>query len=126
MTHTRHPICFVATTQPEAAEAFYGGVMGLYLIERSAYALVYADGGTMLRVQIVAGLNVATHTVHGWEVGDMNAEIAALTDKGVTFLAFEHLEQDASGVWTTPDGNKIAWFKDPCGNLLSLTEFVQT
>jgi hypothetical protein len=100
--------------------------MGLDLIEESPYALVFDDGAAMLRVQIVPDLHVATHTVHGWEVADMTSEIATLIAKGVTFLTFEHLEQDASGIWTTPDGSKIAWFNDPCGNVLSLTEFAPT
>lgn len=77
----------------------------------------------MLRVQIVAQLRPAAHTVHGWQVSDIHKEIESLAAKGVAFLAFDQLGQDEHGVWTTPDGSKIAWFKDPDGNTLSLTQF---
>ena len=119
----RRPISFVATQAPEAAKQFYREVMGLDLVEASPFALVFSDGDSMLRVQIVAQLRIASHTVHGWQVDDIEHEIKGLSAKGVVFLTFGQLEQDASGVWCTPNGDKIAWFKDPCGNMLSLTEF---
>jgi len=124
MGTTRKPIGFVATTDAEAALAFYGGVLGWAGLERSPYALGFDDGGVMLRVQIVGELVPVGHTVHGWQVVDMDREVDALSAKGVAFLRFENMGQDARGVWTTPDGNRIAWFKDPAGNTLSLTEFV--
>lgn len=123
MPASRRPISFIATDTPEAARNFYGETLGLSLTEHSPYALVFADGDSTLRVQIVPSLTPAAHTVHGWQVTDIAADIAALTAKGVTFLRFEHMPQDASGIWTTPDGHQIAWFKDPCGNTLSLTQF---
>lgn len=116
-------MCFIATQHPDEARAFYGDTLGLNLVEHSPYALAFQDGDTMLRVQIVADLSPAGHTVHGWQVSDMEHEVEALTAKGVTFLKFNGLDQNDVGVWTTPDGNKIAWFKDPSGNTLSLTEF---
>ena len=119
----RRPISFVASLEPEKAKAFYGEVLALELLEASPYALVYSDGGNMLRVQIVAELSPASHTVHGWQVADIERETKELGSKGVDFLKFDQLEQDATGVWTTPDGHKIAWFKDPSGNILSLTQF---
>lgn len=126
MTQTRQPISFVATAQPDRARAFYGDVLGLKIIESTAFALVYADGAHMLRIQIVRDLNPAPHTVHGWQVTDIAAEVAALGSKGVDFLMFDQMDQDAQGVWATPDGSKIAWFKDPCGNILSLTQFAMS
>ncbi len=102
---------------------FYTQVMGQKLLETSPYALVFDEGGTTLRVQIVPDLQAASHTVHGWQVTDIRADIAHLAAQGVTFLSFPHLEQDDMRIWTTPDGHKIAWFKDPCGNILSLTEY---
>ena len=124
MATSRRPISFIATTAPKEAKAFYGNVLGLTLVEESPFALVFDDGGNMLRVQIVAALAPVSHTAHGWQVSDITKEIAALTGKGVSFLRFDQLAQDALSVWTTPDGSKIAWFKDPSGNILSLTEFV--
>lgn len=125
MKDARHPISFIATSTPDAAEVFYTDVMGLTLQEASPYALVFADGANMLRVQIVEGFAPAQFTVHGWQVANIEGEIAKLSDRGVTFLTFAHISQDALGIWTTPDGHKIAWFKDPSGNMLSLTEFVR-
>lgn len=122
--NSRRPISFVAALEPEKAAIFYGEVLGLELTERSPYALVFYDGENMLRVQIVAELNPASHTVHGWRVADIEREIEELASKDVVFLAFDQLEQDTSGIWTTPDGHKIAWFKDPSGNILSLTQFL--
>jgi catechol 2,3-dioxygenase-like lactoylglutathione lyase family enzyme len=123
MTVSRRPISFVATVQPEKAKAFYRDVLGLKLLESSPYALVFGDGDAMLRVQIVPELGVAPYTVHGWQVTDIAREIEALVSKGVTFLMFDQFRQDEMGIWTSPDGHKIAWLKDPCGNILSLTEF---
>jgi len=102
---------------------FYGAVLGLTLVESSPYALAYMDGGTMLRVQIVDALTPAQYTVYGWQVSDIGAEVDALTAKGATFQTFPNLTQDAKGIWTTPGGAKIAWFNDPSGNVLSLTQF---
>ncbi len=123
MSDRRKPISFIATAAPDQAEAFYGDVLGLTLLERSPFALVFADGDTMLRVQIVEDLSPAQFTVHGWQVADIAQEIAALVAKGVTFSRFDGLGQDGLGIWTTPDESKIAWFQDPDGNVLSLTEF---
>ena len=123
MSDRRKPISFIATAAPDQAEAFYGDVLGLTLLERSPFALVFADGDTMLRVQIVEDLSPAQFTMHGWQVADIAQEIAALVAKGVTFFRFDGLDQDGLGVWTTPDESKIAWFQDPDGNVLSLTEF---
>lgn len=118
----RHPICFLATAQPEAARIFYSETLGLSLSEASPYALVFMDGDIMLRIQIVPDVAPAPYTAHGWQVDNIAAEVRELDAKDVTFLQFDGLPQDADGVWTTPDGAKIAWFKDPCGNILSLTE----
>ena len=119
----RRPVAFIATSDPDAARIFYGDVMGLQLQDASPYALVYRDADIALRVQIVGKHAPPSYTVHGWEVSDLTREIEDLGRKGVVFLRFEGMEQDGSGVWTTPSGDRIAWFKDPCGNILSLTQF---
>ena len=97
--------------------------MGLELIESSPYALAFKDGDNSLRVQIVDGFTAAAHTVHGWHVTNIKAEVSALRSKGVVFEMFDRLDQSPEGVWSSPSGAKIAWFKDPSGNLLSLTQF---
>ena len=116
-------IAFVATAQPEPARRFYTEVLGLGLVSDDPYALVFDAGGTMLRIQKVEALQPAGYTALGWRVADVRSVITALRDKGIACERYGFLEQDELGVWTSPAGGKIAWFKDPDGNVLSLTEF---
>ena len=122
MESSREPVAFIVTRDPDAVKTFFVDVMGLELRETSPYALVFSDAGQELRVQIVSNFQPAPFTVHGWRVSDIAHESRALRSKGVEFLRFDGLTQDDQGIWTTPDGNKIAWFTDPSGNILSLTE----
>lgn len=122
MLDTAALVAFAATTDLGRAQAFYGGVLGLPLVERSAYACVFAAAGTTLRVTLVDATAGAPCTVLGWEVTDIAATIDALTAKAVPFARYEGMGQDARGVWRTPDGAQIAWFGDPDGNVLSLTQ----
>lgn len=116
-------IAFIATTAPDRALAFYRDVLGLGLIADEPHAIVFDAGGTMLRIQKAPHHTPAPHTALGWKVADLRAEIARLAARGVKVTRYDFLPQDADGVWTTPDGTKICWFKDPDGNTLSLTEF---
>ena len=114
---------FVATTDLDRAEAFYRDVLGLRHTETSPYACVFDANGTMLRVTLVPELAGAGYTVLGWRVDDMAATVARLASRGVVFHRYDGMSQDESGVWITPDGAKVAWFGDPDGNTLSLTQF---
>jgi catechol 2,3-dioxygenase-like lactoylglutathione lyase family enzyme len=116
-------IAFVATTKPERAQAFYEGVLGLRLLTDDPFALVFDANGVMLRVAKVQTLEPASHTVLGWIVKDIRSTIDGLTKKGVVFERYEWMPQDDMGVWTPPSGARVAWFKDPDGNVLSLTQF---
>ena len=116
-------ISFVATQNPASALKFYQTTLGLTLISDDPFAIVFDVNGTMLRVQKVHELVPAKHTVLGWDVPDIGAKIKELTKRGVRFERFDGLPQDALGVWRTPSGAKVAWFKDPDGNTLSLTQF---
>ena len=116
-------MCFVATARPDEATAFYRDVLGLTLVEDSPFALVFQTGGRSLRVQKMAEVAPAANTVLGWKVADIQAESRALRGKGVTFARFDGLVQDNDGVWVSPAGHKVAWFQDPDGNTLSLTQF---
>jgi len=115
-------IAFTATTQPEQARVFYSEVLGLRLVENTPFALVFDANGTMLRIQKVQTLTPAGHTVLGWHVVDVAEAVEMLLKRGIMFNRYPGLPQDEQGIWTTPDGNKIAWFTDPDGNTLSLTE----
>ncbi len=116
-------IAFIATTQPDQARVFYSEMLGLHLVEDTPYALVFDANGTMLRIQKVQVLTPVGHTVLGWHVADIHEMVERLLKRDVTFARFAGLPQEEQGIWTTPDGNKIAWFNDPDGNTLSLTEF---
>jgi catechol 2,3-dioxygenase-like lactoylglutathione lyase family enzyme len=116
-------MAFVATVQPERALWFYRDVLGLKLVEDSQYALVFDANGTLLRVQKVRELIPAPFTALGWKVGDIRATIGTLAANGVVFERYPWITQDELGVWLTPDGSHVAWFRDPDGNILSLTQF---
>jgi len=77
----------------------------------------------MLRVTAVAEVARPGYTVLGWRVADITATVRELTGRGVVFLRYDGMNQDEDGVWTTPGGDKVAWFADPDGNVLSLTQF---
>jgi predicted enzyme related to lactoylglutathione lyase len=113
---------FVPTTNPKMARAFYEGALGLTFLSEDSYALEFDANGTLLRVTIVPELTPQSFTILGWNVSDIHKVIQLLNKKGVEFNKYEFLEQDDAGVWTSPGGSKVAWFMDPDGNTLSLTE----
>ena len=115
-------IAFVATANPSEAKRFYESVLGFTLLEDSPYALVFEVNDTTLRIQKVERVNVVAYTVLGWQVTDISSVIENLSKQGVAFERFASLSQDEAGIWATPDGSKVAWFRDPDGNTLSLTE----
>ena len=116
-------MAFSATVDGARARAFYGDTLGLRLVDDEPYALVFDAAGVMLRVQKVAGLTPPGHTVLGWQVPDIRAAVRDLGARGVKFEQFGLASQDSLGVWTSPGGALVAWFKDPDGNILSLTQF---
>jgi len=116
-------IAFVATKNPAKAREFYETVLGLKFVRDEPFALVFDVDGTMLRVTKVQDFSPAGHAVLGWEVADINATIAELSKRGVRFERYDGMTQDISGVWASPSGARVAWFKDPDGNVLSLTQF---
>jgi predicted enzyme related to lactoylglutathione lyase len=116
-------IAFVPANDLGLARTFYADVVGLPLVDANPAACVFDANGTMLRVTAVAELPAARYTVLGWAVADIGAAIEGLRERGVAFLRFDGMEQDELGAWLAPDGARIAWFEDPAGNTLSLTQF---
>lgn len=117
------PVIFVITRDQAASAAFYGGTLGLRLGRQDDFATVYDLAGTILRVTEVAGFAAGAHPVLGWSVPDITATCAELRDKGVAFIIYPGFGQDDLGIWTAPDGvARVAWFADPDGNVLSLTQ----
>jgi catechol 2,3-dioxygenase-like lactoylglutathione lyase family enzyme len=117
------PISFIATRDPVASRAFYEGKLGLRLVSDEHFALVFELNGHMLRLAKVTELTPAKHTVLGWHVSNISESVRALGARGVLFERFEGMNQDELGIWASPSGAKVAWFKDPDGNSLSLTQF---
>ena len=116
-------IAFVATREPARAKAFYGDKLGLRLVSEDAFALVFDAAGVNLRVTKVEQVVPAPYTVLGWDVDDIVATSQALTRAGIVPERFHGLQQDDHGIWRSPSGARILWFKDPDGNTLSLTQF---
>jgi len=107
-------VAFVATTDHVRARAFYEGVLGLPVVDDSPFAVVFDAHGTMLRVT----------TVLGWDVESIESAAEQFTAAGVVFLRYPGVnDKDPQGIWTAPSGARIAWFHDPDGNVLSLTQF---
>ncbi len=97
--------------------------LGLRLLEQTPYACVYDAHGTQLRVTGADEVSPAPYTVLGWAVVDIERIVHELAERGVELVRFEGMSQDALGIWTAPSGGRIAWFRDPDGNLLSVTQF---
>ncbi len=114
-------MAFVSTTSADRARAFYRDTLGLRLVSEDGFALVFDCGGTNLRVTLAQEVTVAKYTVLGWEVKDVSATVAGLKKAGVVFEIYSFIQQDELGIWTAPGGTQVAWFKDPDGNLLSLS-----
>ncbi|HVT58236.1 MAG TPA: VOC family protein [Thermoanaerobaculia bacterium] len=122
MLATQKMAAFVGARDAAKAKAFYGDTLGLRLVSEDHGALVFDAGGTRLRVQ--AGVEVAAvkYTVLGWQVADIVAAVKELAQRGVKFEVFGGFRQDELGIWTAHDGTRVAWFKDPDGNILSLDQ----
>ena len=122
MLESAHAMAFVPATDLGRARDFYEGVLGLGVLDVSGFACVFRVGGATLRVALVGELSPQPFTVFGWAVGAISETMAGLAARGVEFLRYEGMDQDPAGVWTTPGGDQIAWFRDPDGNVLSLTQ----
>jgi catechol 2,3-dioxygenase-like lactoylglutathione lyase family enzyme len=105
------------------SEAFYSDVLGLALTGRSHGALVYEVGNSRLRISPVPKTGPSEHTVAGFEVADVEAIVEQLLDKHVRFERFPDFAHADNGIWQAPDGTKVAWFRDPDGNLLSIVTY---
>lgn len=116
-------IAFIPSANRQRAKEFYKMVLGLRLVSEDAYALMFEAAGTFLRVVNMQRAFPASYTVAGWKVPNISAVVDELSQKGVIFERYAGFQLDEQGVWTASDGARVAWFKDPDGNILSLTQF---
>jgi catechol 2,3-dioxygenase-like lactoylglutathione lyase family enzyme len=114
-------VAFVPTKDTEKARAFYEGVLGLRFVKDDGFAMVMDANGIMVRVA-KAQFTPAPFTILGWQVPEIEKMVEGLQAKGVRFERFGFFEQDALGIWTAPTGDKVAWFKDSDGNILSVSQ----
>ncbi len=117
-------IAFVPTMNLPRARAFYAETLGLPVTEESPFACVFDANGTMLRLTPVRKLSRTRYTVLGWRVADIASTVANLGEAGVAFVHYRGMDLDEAGIWTAPGGDRVAWFEDPDGNMLSVTQFV--
>lgn len=116
-------VAFVATRDPSRAKKFYLDTLGLPLLSEDEFALVFDAAGTMLRVTTVRELAAAKYTVLGWRVPDIVRTAKSLQKVHIVLERYAGMQQDELGVWSSPSGARVAWFKDPDGNTLSITQF---
>jgi catechol 2,3-dioxygenase-like lactoylglutathione lyase family enzyme len=118
-------VAFIASGDLDRSRSFYGETLGLDLVEQNDFACVFATPRAMLRVTAVPEVIAAGYTVLGWDVPDIREAVRALKAASVRFYRYDgmHLEQDEDDVWTAPNGDLVAWFADPDGHVLSLTQF---
>src|SRR5690348_15540260 len=123
MLHLDKPVLFLATTKSDESRRFYEQVLGLAFVSDDPFATVLQVGDSVLRTRKVAQVHAAPYTALGWAVSDIRDTVNRLQKAGVVFERFDGLGQDGDGIWHAPSGALVAWFRDPDGHLLSLTQF---
>ena len=116
-------VAFIPSRDPKKAKSFFVDVLGLRFVSEDSFAVVFDSGGIAVRlvdVSSVKNFRPATFTILGWNVDDIQQTVRGLRERGVTFERYPGMAQDDLGVWTAPSGAKVAWFKDPDGNVLSV------
>jgi predicted enzyme related to lactoylglutathione lyase len=117
-------VAFLQVSDRTKAKTFYVEVVGLKFISEDPFALVLESNGTRIRIGEAADHKPAQGTVLGWEVPDIEEAAGDLVTRGVELQHYGFKGQDERGIWTTPNGDKVAWFKDPAGNVLSISRHV--
>ena len=115
-------VAFIATKDETKARHFYEDVLGLRLVCDEPSAIVFDARGTTVRIQTLDTFDPQAFTVLGWQVPDIDAAIDELAKRNVRFERYPGMDQDEHRVWRAPTGARVAWFKDPDGNTLSLTQ----
>lgn len=121
MLASLHFVGFVPVAETAVARQFYEGVLGLPVLDDSPFAVVVDAHGTHVRLTAVPDFTPQPFTVAGWATADIGATVASLAGAGVAFVRYEGMAQDDLAIWTAPGGDRVAWFRDPFGNTLSIS-----
>ena len=108
----------------DKAREFYGETLGLsstVLSEEFGVMSLQLAGGRDTVVYSKPDFTPATYTILNFEVDDVEGAVDQLSERGVKFELYEGFEQDEKGIASGP-GPKIAWFKDPAGNVLAVLQ----
>lgn len=122
MTPDSKLIGFIPTRDAARALDFYQNLLGLRFVSDDAFAIVFELNGNMIRLVRIEEFTPASYTILGWQVEDIESSVKELAAKGLAFQQYSFLEQSEEGIWAAPGGAKIAWFHDPDGNTLSLSQ----
>lgn len=122
MLNTARLMAFAATADADRARVFYEQILGLKFISQDHFAVAFDANGTPLRIAVVEKVAPVPYTVLGWQVMDITITVQVLITAGVQFERFPFMTQDAFEIWDAPGGDRVAWFKDPDGNLLSVSQ----
>lgn len=122
MLGSRHIVAFIPTRDAKKAKHFYQEVVGLRFVSEDQFAVVFDANGIMLRVTPAPEFKPHPFTVLGWQVSGIEKVVSGLQKKGAVFERYGFMKQDDLGIWSAPGGAKVAWFKDPDGNLLSVSQ----
>lgn len=114
---------FVPTKDLKRAKPFYLDVLGLKFESEDQYALEVWGGDNRIRIVPTENFEPMPSTIFGWEVPDIERVALGLKERGVSFEKYPFLQQDTLGIWNSPQGTRVAWFKDPDGNVLSLSQY---
>lgn len=119
---TAIPAIVICTRDRVRSTEFYRDTLGLALAYEDELAAVFNIAGVTLRVSFVADFAPHEHTIVGFHVPDVEATVKALGEKGIAFNIYAGFPQNELGILTLPGGGlSVAWFKDPDGNVLSVT-----
>lgn len=115
-------IGFIPTKNAERARSFYQDMLGLRFLSDDSFAIAMDSNGIMVRLVRMEQFTPAPYTILGWQVEDLSSTVKALAADGLVFQRYSFLKQDEDGIWTAPEGARVAWFQDPDGNLLSFSQ----
>jgi catechol 2,3-dioxygenase-like lactoylglutathione lyase family enzyme len=114
---------FLATSDSAKARAFFEGALGLTFAGEDERHVAFRWPTGRLRLNKTDKVAPPHGTALGWVVPDVRAAVRELAARGVMIERFEGMTQDELGVWSPEPGADVAWFKDPDGNLLSLSHW---